>query len=45
VVIALVMTPAGLPLAYKVVGGNTSDKTTPFWTKSKASMGRRGGSG
>jgi transposase len=28
VVIALVMTPTGLPLAYEVMAGNTSDKTT-----------------
>lgn len=28
VVIALVMTPEGLPLAYEVMDGNTSDKTT-----------------
>ena len=28
VVIALVMTPSGLPLAYEVLNGNTSDKTT-----------------
>ena len=28
VVIALVMTPSGLPLAYEVMNGNTSDKTT-----------------
>ena len=28
VVTALVMTPAGLPLAYEVMAGNTSDKTT-----------------
>src|SRR5229473_374264 len=28
VVIALVMTPTGLPLAYEVMDGNTSDKTT-----------------
>ena len=28
VVIALVMTPDGLPLAYEVMDGNTSDKTT-----------------
>ena len=28
VVIALVMTPGGLPLAYEVMDGNTSDKTT-----------------
>ena len=28
VMIALVMTPGGLPLAYEVMAGNTSDKTT-----------------
>ena len=28
VVIALVMTPSGLPIAYEVMDGNTSDKTT-----------------
>src|SRR6202040_1767928 len=28
VVIALVMTPTGLPLAYEVMDGNTSDKST-----------------
>ena len=28
VVIALVMTPTGLPMAYEVMDGNTSDKTT-----------------
>src|SRR5450631_3243673 len=28
VVIALIVTPAGLPLAYEVMDGNTSDKTT-----------------
>ena len=28
VVIALVVTPEGLPLAYEVLSGNTSDKTT-----------------
>jgi len=28
VVIALVVTPEGLPLAYEVLPGNTSDKTT-----------------
>ena len=27
-VIALVLTPSGLPLAYEVMDGNTSDKTT-----------------
>jgi len=28
VVIALVVTPEGFPLAYEVMPGNTSDKTT-----------------
>jgi len=28
VVIALVVTPEGFPLAYEVLAGNTSDKTT-----------------
>jgi transposase len=28
VVIALVVTPEGLPLAYEAIPGNTSDKTT-----------------
>jgi transposase len=28
VVIALVVTPDGLPLAYEMMAGNTSDKTT-----------------
>jgi transposase len=28
IVIALVVTPEGLPLAYEVLPGNTSDKTT-----------------
>ena len=28
VVIALIVTPDGFPLAYEVMGGNTSDKTT-----------------
>jgi hypothetical protein len=31
VVIALIVTPEGLPLAYEVMAGNTSDKTT-LWT-------------
>jgi transposase len=32
IVIALVVTPEGLPLAYEVLPGNTADKTTlrPF---------------
>ena len=29
VVIALIVTPEGYPLAYEVLSGNTSDKTTP----------------
>jgi transposase len=28
IVIALVVTPEGLPLAYEVLPGNTADKTT-----------------
>jgi transposase len=28
VVVALVITPAGFPLAYEVLAGNTADKTT-----------------
>jgi transposase len=28
VVVALVITPEGFPLAYEVMNGNTSDKTT-----------------
>ena len=28
VVIALIVTPEGFPLAYEVLAGNTSDKTT-----------------
>ena len=27
-VIALIVTPAGFPLAYEVMAGNTADKTT-----------------
>src|SRR6202049_2140606 len=42
VVIALVMTPAGLPLAYEVMDGNTSDKTTlrTFLDKIESQYGR-----
>ena len=42
VVIALVITPAGLPLAYEVMDGNTSDRTTlrSFLDKIETSYGR-----
>jgi len=42
VVIALVITPEGLPLAYEVMDGNTSDRTTlrSFVDKIEASYGR-----
>jgi len=42
VVIALVMTPGGLPLAYEVMDGNTSDKTTlrGFLDKIEAMYGK-----
>jgi len=42
VVIALVITPEGLPLAYEVMDGNTSDRTTlrSFLDKIEASYGR-----
>ena len=42
VVIALVMTPSGLPLAYEVMDGNTSDKTTlrGFLDKIEAMYGK-----
>jgi len=42
VVIALVITPEGLPLAYEVMDGNTSDRTTlrGFLDKIEASYGR-----
>jgi transposase len=42
VVIALVMTPSGLPLAYEVMDGNTSDKTTlrAFLDKIEAMYGK-----
>lgn len=35
VVIALVVTPEGLPLAYEMLPGNTSDKTTLRWMLGK----------
>ncbi len=42
VVIALVITPDGFPLAYEVMDGNTSDKTTlkAFLSKIEAQYGR-----
>ena len=42
VVIALVVTPEGLPLAYEVLSGNTSDKTTlrDFLSKIEAQYGK-----
>jgi transposase len=40
VVIALIVTPEGFPLAYEVLAGNTSDKTTPagFPQKDRSSI-------
>jgi transposase len=42
VIIALVVTPEGLPLAYEVMGGNTSEKTTlkAFLEKIEQQYGR-----
>ena len=42
VVIALVVTPEGFPLAYEVLPGNTTDKSTPrdFLTKVENQYGR-----
>ena len=42
VVIALIVTPQGFPLAYEVMPGNTSDKTTlaDFLEKIEAQYGR-----
>ena len=42
VVIALIVTPEGLPLAYEVMAGNTSDKTTlkDFLKKIEAQYGK-----
>ena len=46
VVIALVVTPEGLPLAYEVLAGNTADNTTLRVPRAaSASMARRGGCG
>jgi transposase len=44
VVIALIVTPDGLPLAYEVMAGNTSDKTTlrDFLQRIKAQYGKAG---
>jgi transposase len=43
VVIALVVTPEGFPLAYEVLAGNTSDKTTleDFVKKIEKQYGRQ----
>lgn len=43
VVIALIVTPEGSPLAYEVMAGNTLDNTTlpEFWRRSNNAMGRR----
>ena len=42
VVIALIVTPDGLPLAYEVMAGNTSDKTTlrDFLARIEAQYGK-----
>ncbi len=42
VVIALIVTPEGFPLAYEVLAGNTSDKTTlrDFLKKIEAQYGK-----
>ena len=47
VVIALVVTPEGLPLAYEVLPGNTADNTTlrGFLERIERSTARRGASG
>jgi transposase len=47
VIVALVITLEGFPLAYEVMDGNTSDKTTlrGFRRRSKAFTARRGGCG
>src|SRR6201996_458673 len=44
VVIALIVTPDGLPLAYEVMAGNTSDKTTlrDFLQRIEAQYGKAG---
>ena len=44
VVVALVITPEGFPLAYEVMDGNTSDKTTLRGFLERC-MARRGGCG
>ena len=47
VVIALIVTPEGFPLAYEVMAGNTSDKTTlrGFLKKIEEQYGKAGGFG
>jgi len=43
VVIALIVTPEGFPVAYEVMPGNTSDKTTrpEFLARSEKQYGKR----
>lgn len=47
VVVALVITPEGFPLAYETMDGNTSDKTTlrGFPEKIESLHGKRAGYG
>jgi transposase len=47
VVIALVITTDGFPLAYEVMAGNTGDRarSAGFWTRSKRSMEKQNGCG
>ena len=47
VVIALVITPDGFPLAYEVMNGNTSDRATlrGFWTRSRRPMEKQNACG
>ena len=47
VVIALVITTDGFPLAYEVMDGNTGDRarSAGFWTRSKRSMEKQNGCG
>jgi transposase len=46
-IIALVVTPEGLPLAYEVLPGNATDKTTlrAFLSASNGNTARRAASG
>ena len=47
VVIALIVTPEGFPLAYEVMPGNTADQTTlaAFWRRSSGNTAAPSGSG